>query len=341
VVAYELHSSVEDVDGDVPVYLTANWTLADGESIKGFVNVSNGLTVAADASVSIDTFGVPVHGTLSLGNNSALTLPKDLRLAPDSALVIGSDVDEYARLAADAAGSVIYMGGDWAIPSTRTLVISGDVIIDGGNNTLSLGNVSSIFSIRDGSSLTLRNMSITGLVDGASPFVGSGTVIFENCILNVASDATVNLGASNVGHGSIKIDDDVIIRGNGTLSFAGAGLFTINANSSLTVDDGATLAYACYDKVSFVMTDATSVLYMRNSTLEALEALGAGLQLTKGTVIIDNHVVFNNGDNDDEALGIILGDGTEANDVTLKIRAAANLEAAGVFVYNNVDPSAV
>ena len=299
VVAYENHAAVADVDTTAPCNLAVTWTLADGESIKGLVNVSQGLTTATDTVTSVDTFGMPIQGVITLGAGSTLTLPSGLHLGPTASLVIGSDEDDDAvALVSTGEGSVIYLGGDLTIPSARTLSINGNATIDGGGHTLTFGDVDTTFYIEEGSTLTLRNMTLEGLIDWLSPFSGPGTVTLKNCILNLAPGGVVDVGRDN---GSMLIKGDVIMRNSGNLSFWGTGGITIDAHSTLMLDDNVILQYRSAPVNNLVFTDMTSVLHMRNS---ALVGEDPGLSLTKGTIIIDGNVDFINMGNEFRLFGI-------------------------------------
>ena len=104
---------------------------------------------------------------------------------------------------------------------------------------------------------------------------------------------------------------------------------TIWQDSSMIFDTGFTFSYApsVNYRTLIEMTDDTSKIYMNGATLRATTT---GLQLTKGTLVLDHKNYLYNGP--DGLLpatlntAIAFGDGTPANDLSLEIMPGGNIE---------------
>lgn len=325
-----------------PAVFNSPWTLANTESLKGYIQLKAGLRVPASATCSLDLF-LPVGGQLNLGNASRLFLGADLSLTSSCALTIGTAANNTVTLSTTSTQATIYMGGDFTFPARRSLVLANNMsfTLDGRGHTLSFADNVTTFTVNSGANLTLSNMNVNGLQGGGVQLAGNGHVTLQNCILNIPSGQTCILGSSYV-----EITDNVLVRGGGILDIGLTSTMTINAKSMLTIDEGTTLKYrsaSISDRSRLKFgNQATSVLYLRGGNFSApaaaLLAAPHGVKLLAGTIYLDNAVTFYNdatGDgtgafNSNASKAITLGDGSSAaNDVLVKVFAGANVVPNG------------
>jgi hypothetical protein len=90
------------------------------------------------------------------------------------------------------------------------------------------------------------------------------------------------------------------------------------------------------------MTDQTSALHLNGCDFYLGPTNSNGFNITKGTVIFENQVrIFDcnigseNSPNSDMTRGLILGDGTVANDVNVRLLSDAYVTVDGCLKYNH------
>ena len=108
---------------------------------------------------------------------------------------------------------------------------------------------------------------------------------------------------------------------------------TIDFNSTLYVDNGATFRYAPtrVERDLLYMKDKSSRLFLDGCTLHSTKT---GMRLTRGKLLLDNNVVFSSeGNAVSEA--ICFGDGTAANDLDIQVLADAQVNVYGRLEYEN------
>jgi hypothetical protein len=320
-----------------PVYLPSQWSIANNGRLRGFIKATNGLNVAASASVFLDLFE-PLAGELRLGNGSTLNLESDLFLTSSAYLRVGTTTGHTATLKS-AQAATIHLGNDLSIPAGRTLFVdSPELTIDGGGFTCSFASSAAALRINSGKTLTLRNMVINGLT-GADQIKGPGTLKLQNCVVNLpTSDVTWSASWGNV---RILVADDVVIRGGGTFVFGSATSLTVSANSMLSFDNNTTFSFAPQDKsrTRLYFGDSSSILRLNGSTFCAPgRGGGTGVALTKGTLILDNKVTFSNSHNYNTAKAFTFGSGTGSADLAVRLNAGASINLdCGIIDYKNVD----
>ena len=320
-----------------PVYLPTQWALANNGRIRGFVRAANGLSVAASANVFLDVFE-PLSGQLSLGNASTLNLESDLFLTSSASLSIGTTSGHSATLKA-AQAATIHMAGDISFPAQRTLVVNADAMtLDGQGFTCSFAGASAALSISSGKKLTMRNMVLNGLT-GASQIVGAGTLVLQNCVVNLPSG--VSWAVSSSDNTRILIADDVVMRGGGQFTFGSSTSLTVSVNSMLSFDNNTTFSFAPRDmsRTRLYFGDSSSILRFDGSTFCAPgQGSFKGVSLTKGTLVLDNKVTFSNSNNHTTGNGFTFGNGTGSKDVAVRLNAGASINLdCGTIDYQNVD----
>jgi hypothetical protein len=314
--------------------VTSNTTIGNIRYIK------NGIGVTSSNTLTLNT-PLRVSGNLNFGTTPAsLSLGGDLTLASDAYLTSGM------KLAGN--GYSLALTSSLVVPASKTVRITANTIIDGGGNDVVLAS-SGKFQIDANCTLTLRNMTLKGLSGTESPQIVFGDTSANLCLQNVTiyMDGNYSLGnsAGDAG-GRVYIEDDVILRGNYTLEYTSYYPLYIQSNAMLYVDSGTTFKFNPGGGTSHTsdyrsmlrMTDATSWLYFNNSTFEVPVN---GVELSKGTLILDNKVSFLNKNdtaaNTDSSKAITLGTGSAAGDMYIYLLAGARAEVTGYLDYNNTN----
>ena len=336
-------------------YQGAVVAFGNGELIRGHEIFKNGLTIAgSSAVVTWDGDGI-VGGAITFNsdNTSVLKLSSDLRLGTTGSFTCGGTTmtvngQDWCR---------IVLGNDLALNQTIKLT-TGDLVIDGQGHTLTL--IGSARLIENGRTLTLRNMTLvkdSRNVNARAFFtnVSSGTYILENVTIRCKpyESTYVTLFPSS-GTASLKIRGRVVIDAPG-VNFAltqGATIttLTIEKNSTLAVGKNTAFVMNTADSggvTTFSMADQTSILHLDGCDFyTGGSAVQQALNLTKGTVLFENKVrVFNalydtstfsaGAVNSEAAKGIIFGDGTQANDMDVRVLGGAYVTNAGYMKYNH------
>jgi len=319
-----------------PVYMPSQWSMSNGEVLRGFIRPANGISVAASANVRWGIFGA-VSGQISLGNGSTVNLECDLDLTSSASLAIGGSSIHKATIASPQPVA-IHLGGDFSLPASRTLFIdSPELTLDGRGYTLNFANSSAALRINSDKMLTLRNMVINGL-SGANQIKGPGTLKLQNCVVNIPTDTTWTTSWGDV---RILMADDVVVRGGGKYVFGSATSLTVSANSILSFDTNTTFSFAPQDQSNnrLYMGDSTSILRFDGATFCAPGVGGfTGLQMRKGMLMLDNKVTVSNGYHHTLENAITLGDGTDAGEVDVHLNAGASFNMnCGILHYNNAN----
>lgn len=348
--------------GGIPTtsYQGGSLSLVSGDVVRGHVELKKGFSVGVGA-VTWDATGV-VEGPITFTDaTSILVLKSDLRLGgtgsitplADTSLTSGGWGQTYGI---DGGGRTIFMGGDFTIGNDvqRDLFLNSNLTIDGQGHTLTLQN-SSNFRVRSGFTLTLKNMTIVcdatnskwGHFNG-----GNGTnsnFIFDNVTIIARPNGSNFAGGVEPGTGgtsAVTFRNKVSILGAGARFSLrenfGTTNFTIDKNSTLYF--GPNVIVQLSDANSFnctlSMVDHTSVLHIDGAKFY----MGPnGLQLTKGTLLVDNKTrIFNcevgseAAPNTDMTKGLILGDGSSsANDVDVRVLGGAYVVVDGCVDYKH------
>lgn len=341
--------------GDPTVgYQGAVVAFADGDLIRGHEVFKDGLTINSASEVTWDGDGI-VGGAITFTHNtSTLKLSSDLRLGTTGSFTCAGTTMTIKC----EDGCRVILGNDLALNQTIKLK-TGDLVIDGQGHTLTLIG-SSGYLTENGRTLTLRNMTLvrdSSNVNAQAFFTDilSGSYILENVTIRCKPYAGtyVTLFPSS-GTASLKIRGRVVIDAPG-VNFAltqGAIIttLTIEKNSTLAVGKNTAFVMNTADTggvTTFSMADQTSILHLDGCDFyTGGSAVQQALNLTKGTVLFENKVrVFNalydtstfsvGSVNGRAATGIIFGDGTQANDMDVRVLGGAYVINAGYMRYNH------
>jgi len=200
-----------------------------------------------------------------------------LRLFASASCVFGDNV--YIQLASSSQ----------ALTSAWVFDGSG-AIIDGRGGALQLG-ATDVILINDARDLTLKNIRLLGCSSTGTAHrmrcVGTqSTLILDDSMLMIDS-------LFNLAQGNVVIRNDVTIKGiAGTLAWTSTGTMQLDPFACLKFDYGSTFSYdsgAKNARNSFVMSDASSLLYLNNARLHVTRA---GLTLSRGSMYFENVVTL-------------------------------------------------
>jgi len=334
IVPYTSYTISRDASMDnTTFYVAGVASFADTELAIGLVVMAGGVSLDAAAGVTFNV-PVPISGPFTFGADSTLVLTGDMYFDSNVTLEIGAASQDNGVIVGN--DNTIFLGGDLTIPADRALQFSSsNTTIDGQGHTLTFGDENSLLeALTGGGSVTLRNMVIKGLT-GPLQFKGPGSIVLQNVIIDIDSSTTWVFSSSNP---LLTIKENVLIYGGGTFSFEASVDAVIDTFSHLHFYDGTTFSYqpGDFSRTHLVMTDETSYLSFDNSTFHASGIGGLmGIQLTSGTVLLDNKVIFNNDGNTLAANSIEFGDGvSSANNVAVKVLGGATVDIDG-YVYHN------
>ena len=239
------------------------------------------------------------------------------------------------------------LGGDLTIPNEVVITVTSSGIIDGkGHRLIFEGDAQLLLDTNV--SLTLRNVVLAGIKDCGSQKTSLGSkrdwrsqLILQNAELQLARDYTFS-------QGQLYSYEDVVISGSNQFNYTTTNAFFVTPNSTLYLDLDTSFSYGPSintDKDLIKMTDRTSRLYLNGCTLKST---CTGLQLTKGTLVIDHKNYLYNRDHHKGAgnlangaangitEAITFGDGTAANDLSIVILPGGKIDLVyGRLAYIN------
>lgn len=212
---------------------------------------------------------------------------------------------------------------------TNTLRFQGDCTIDMTGHDILL-QTNGHLVVDSGSSLRFKDAYIYNIYDRKLRCLDSlATVSLQDVSIQLDGDWTFSLG-------SINVQQDVVISGTQRVIYQSAGTITVEKNSMLYCDQNLTFSYEPLNSSNsrMVFKDSSSQWYLDNASLYVSNA---GLQLLKGTCIINGFCnVSNNASS--SSFGLIFGSGsTIVDNMRLKILQGSELSAlSGYIVYKNV-----
>ena len=333
-------SSVSQV-ASVTESLTVN--SMDWSPTGSFLSV--GLATSATASQIRVYYFDPTSLTLTLTGQVSSPSPtmNDIRWSPDSNYLMTADSNASGTAAFLRAVTIYQLLNEttpFVFYNTK-MVMNSDLImgapitfqglcaIEGNENTLDMSAINN-FSIASTSTLLLKNMTIQGISNNKINFVDNSGVLQLQDVTWVQTDTFT------FTQGALQIQNSALFTGTAPFIYQSARPLTINTNSTLMFDSGMTFSYAPPSSANnlIAMADQTSILYFMNT---ALVASAVGMQLTKGTFIIDGPCsVASSGIN--LATGVTFGDGASAaNNCTVKVLPESGFFInSGFLVHNNV-----
>ena len=157
----------------------------------------------------------------------------------------------------------------------------------------------------------------------------------NNSVMNIGNSKLYLSNNFNFSMGSILFEGDTIISGTTVFCYSSGMGSTINSQVMLGLSNNLTFSYAPSNaqRNLIYMQDQTSILNLNGCTLYSTKT---GLQLTRGTLILENKITFSNeGSASSEA--ICLGDGIADNNLSIYLLAGSNLDIYGRLEYQNTN----
>ncbi len=222
-------------------------------------------------------------------------------------------------------GSIIELADSSRL--NRHWTFAGDSKIIGFGNKLNFSYFN--LGILQPGTLTLRDIIIDNLKHNNMRCVGgNASIVLNDCQLIMANNFSFTTG-------TLQFEHEVKITGSNVLSYESVGQSIINSQSRLFLDMGVTFSYApsVAQKNLLAFTDATSQLYCNGCTLKTTTT---GMQLAKGTLIVDHKNTFYNDNAASLSEALIIGNGVSSDDLTVEVKPGGSLEMlTGIMVYAN------
>ncbi len=324
----------------------ATVVMGTNNRIYGIGGIAQPIVLAdSNAELTLDSLG-KVLTDISMGGGT-LVLTKPLRMGENNILsgqgtvaagtssvsIGGSDYLWTGTTRFECDSSIFNLKSDVSLASEITF--NGDWVINGHGNVLDLRYSGSILVDKD-SSVTFKNVWINGLSENSIRcFDSTGQIIFNEASICLNSNYSFTVGA-------IQMVNDVHLCGGHTFAYQSNMTSTVARYSSLYLDRNMTFSYdppvARNNLVEF--EDSTSFLHIDGATVHATHT---GLQLTKGTMLINRKTTFSVESQFFVADGVVrrgvieLGDGNVGNDMTCQILQGTVFNVTtGELVYNNV-----
>ena len=234
-------------------------------------------------------------------------------------------------------GATLRFNNDVDLDGTWTF--SGNVVIDGNNYTLDLNSTSSIILER-GANVTFKNITLKNLSR-------------QNCITCLDDNCKITLNHTQMlladdylfDKGSIFIYHDSVLSSQGdfdtiyTFTYASTQTSTLDYFCRFRVGDRTRFSIGRQDssittpaRQPLVFVDPTSKLILDGGTLHITSS---GMILSKGVLNVDDSSILEI-ENTKNDFGLILGDGTQANDFKFEINPGVKISLnSGRLVYNN------
>lgn len=259
-----------------------------------------------------------INGTINL-NDGTLSMTGDVLLASNGMISGDGNID--------GQGHALKLCDELSLNSTLTFI--SDIIIDGGNSGITLGSDAQLW-VSDNITVSFQNAIIKdldSLVQNKIVMMGTGSKLaFDNVTIWLD-------GGYSFTQGSLYFFNDVSIAGpSHSFIYLSEEPSYITKQAKLTIDHRVTLSYNAPTNNKLVMTDDSSRFALTGCTLHTTPT---GLQLTKGTLIIDHIVEFEGEANSSDG-AIIFGDETAANDLAIEVMPGGNIKLNyGYLSYKN------
>jgi len=275
-------------------------------------------------------------------NGGKFVLEKDLDLEPDT-IFSGSGtvylsnhrIDFGAK--DDTWDSEVFWNGDGGslqlaadVDLCGTWTFDGSCIISGEGHVLTFSTNGKIV-VTEGSSLTLRNMTVQGISQDSIICIDDDGQIILDKVSWVQSDHMT------FDAGSLLFNNSVDFNGSYTFVYDSAMTSTIDSHARWLITDGMKLQIGRKNGVEgdepLYMVDGSSKLRLKNCTLIPTSS---GICFTQGSFEIQGDVSID-GLATTSAAAIMFGNGVEDDDVLVRLESGASIKfKTGWFAYNNV-----
>lgn len=300
-------------------------------------------TLSYDLQLSYDNLLIVNKTTTIDGNGHRISFARNssniFQLASGVAAtltnVVLHDFDDAALKFNDGASIVYGAKTTIELPTDVTMmtdwVCTGDVIINGNGSALDFaGHTISVGSANEATpvtvvfeNITLNNIEAASIVAARS----NCTVILRNALLN--------LDVMTWPKGTLQIEGDVVLSGQGIFTFSANQQLVITSSSSLTIDANNSFVYAPSEGSRYLISMAgpTAALVLNGCFFYAP---APGIELVLGTLVVkaNNNLYNPNAQSLEEA--ITFGDDIAANDLSIDIQPGASINLIeGKLDYRN------
>lgn len=319
---------------------TVNFPAADPDNeMRGFAVFEQGFSLENSSTTCLYNDFFPISGNMTL-NNGILTLSKDLKLGNTAQFInAGELICANHKVEIPTTIAPFILSGSFIfediililnapVTISGTITFQGKCIVEGRFNTIDCS--SGTVAIDTESSVHFKDLALKDISAGTIYCVDSvGTMSLQDVTWIQDGNYSFTQGAIDV------LEGETCITGTYVFVYQSNQVSTIKSNATLLFDSGMTFSYAStVARNLLAMEDEFSILHLYETTLYSI---APGLQLTKGTLVIDGECTIESGatTHDD---GITLGDGSSAsNNITLKILPESGPNAStGWFNYKNV-----
>ncbi|MFC1841520.1 hypothetical protein ACFLYA_00445 [Candidatus Dependentiae bacterium] len=323
---------------------TTQQILYNGDRVATFAALDAGFKI--DNSSATGTFDsvFPVSGDIEL-NSGTLEITNDILLDSTAEIITFGNITgnnhtfEMSRSTTGlrctgtnknitASDITLILNSDIEIKDCQ-LNFDGNATINGRGNSISFSETGAI-KILSNASLLMKDVIIKDLNNTKIENVDStSTMTVQNVTFVLCDDFSFN-------NGQLNIKDECKIYGQGyTFSYQSTSSSTICENSKLILQDNTTF---CYDptnesKTLITMDSKSSQIILNGATLHTTK----GIELTKGTMVVNNNSSIIN-DSVTTENAIIFGDGSSSsNNFDIQWKPAACLDiGTGKVINDNV-----
>lgn len=250
-------------------------------SAGGVVKFEEGFTVLPDAVTYLNLY-TPVSGGIDMNETGKIILEGDLKLDSNCTLSSGGIID--------GQGYSIILNNNLTIPahSPSILEIVGDLIIDGQGNDMLFDSHCQIL-VDTNVTLTLKNMTIKTVNNTPAEPVLRGLTNSSKIALDNVTIAPDN--DFYFDNGQLFIHNDVVFTGSSSFVYRTGSPCSIAQHTCLYFGPGTTLDYrpTTNNRSLFTFKDSTAKLCLNGC---GLHTTATGIQLTKGSITINNTVTF-------------------------------------------------
>jgi len=245
-------------------------------------------------------------------------------------LDLGTSVEVFPKHDAVLENVHLILHHDVTLDSKITF--SGECYFFGSGSVLSLLGSGSLV-IAENSSLYIKELNLHGVKGSNIACVGNDSkLILNNTSMLIEEDYTFSIG-------SILFSNEVDLFGSNTFLYESSQSSTLDISSVIHLSSGVELFLKKdieTNQQPLIFTDKTSILHIDNA---GLIITGSGVQFANGTLKLDNEVIIDiEGTVTSE--GLILGDGTEADEMNVLIDSGTTIHTRkGILVYNIFDPN--
>ena len=344
--------NITELGSDTQVELIPHGpTLSNGDRIATFAVLDDGFALADEDTKVTYNSTFPVRGDVSL-EGGTLILESDLILVDDGRIESMGTIDGQDHTLALAPGTSLvpqplagvltravstapcFEWGDMTLTlnsdvtfEDTCITFTGNSVINGQGHVLTIGD-NSTFQIGQNSTLLMTNVIVAGIETGkVVPLDATSILTLQNTEWLLDDNYSFALG-------TLDIEKQVTISGNGLeFTYASDQISVIGKNARLQLNNGLIFNYdpsAGPDRLQLLTNNST--IFLNGATLQASDV---GLQLIKGILQVGRKS-FVSSAGSDMATGIRFGDGMDsANNLTIDILPAAQLELLDGFIVEN------